>query len=114
MSITETARKFFEACETGGGWVECAQYCHDGATFSSQAEALAEIGPPTGKSVAADYVYAMDFDGDRIRGIAGAPACQAAAWCLMPTRTRGRRGDGSRRRGHATIVLRRRCGWARA
>ena len=23
--------------------------------------------PPTGKSVAADYVYVMDFDGDRIR-----------------------------------------------
>ena len=24
-------------------------------------------GEPTGKTVAADYVYAMDFDGDRIR-----------------------------------------------
>ena len=23
--------------------------------------------PPTGKKVAADYVYVMDFDGDRIR-----------------------------------------------
>jgi predicted ester cyclase len=23
--------------------------------------------PPTGKSVAADYVYVMEFDGDRIR-----------------------------------------------
>ncbi|NIP14982.1 MAG: nuclear transport factor 2 family protein, partial [Pseudomonadales bacterium] len=23
--------------------------------------------PPTGKSIAADYVYVMDFDGDRIR-----------------------------------------------
>jgi predicted ester cyclase len=23
--------------------------------------------PPTGKSVTADYVYVMDFDGDRIR-----------------------------------------------
>ena len=119
MSITESARKFFEACETGRGWAECAQYCHDGATFSCQADALAEIGalegytdwmrdlltpipdghyelksfsadegravvtafavfkgtqtgpgpvdPPTGKPVAADYVYAMEFDGDRIR-----------------------------------------------
>jgi predicted ester cyclase len=119
MSITETAREFFEACETGRGWAECAQYCHDGATFSCQADALAEIGtlegytdwlqglltpipdgryelksfsadegravvtafavfkgtqtgpgpvdPPTGKSVATDYVYAMEFDGDRIR-----------------------------------------------
>ena len=97
----------------------CAQYCHDGATFSCQADALAEIGklegyadwmrdlltpipdmhyelksfstdeaqsvvtafavvhgtqsgpgpvdPPTGKSIAGDYVYAMEFDGDRIR-----------------------------------------------
>ena len=44
MSITETAREFFEACETGRGWAECAQYCHDGATFSCQADALAEIG----------------------------------------------------------------------
>jgi hypothetical protein len=25
------------------------------------------VDPPTGKSVAADYVYAMEFDGDRIR-----------------------------------------------
>ena len=119
MSMTETARSFFEACETGKGWAECAQYCHDGATFSCQADALAEIttlegytnwmqglltpvpdghyelrsfsadeerdvvtafaifkgtqtgpgpvDPPTGKSVAADYVYAMEFDGARIR-----------------------------------------------
>ena len=119
MSISETARNFFEACETGKGWAECAQYCHDGATFSCQADALAEIStlegytdwmqglltpipdghyelksfsadeeravvtafavfrgtqtgpgpvdPPTDKSIAADYVYAMEFDGDRIR-----------------------------------------------
>ena len=119
MSITETAREFFDACDTGKGWAECAQYCHDGATFSCQADALAEIGmlkgyadwmrdllipipdmryelksfstdeaqsvvtafavvhgtqsgpgpvdPPTGKSIAGDYVYAMEFDGDRIR-----------------------------------------------
>jgi hypothetical protein len=119
MSITETARAFFEACETGGGWTACSQYCHDGATFSCQADALAEVttlegytdwmkgllgpipdghyelkafsidderkvvstfavfkgtqtgpgpvDPPTGKAVAADYVYAMEFDGDRIR-----------------------------------------------
>jgi hypothetical protein len=44
MSITETAREFFEGCDTGRGWAECAQYCHDGATFSCQADALAEIG----------------------------------------------------------------------
>ena len=119
MTITETAHDFFDACETGKGWDECAQYCHDGATFACQADALADVGllegytnwmrdlltpvpdghyelksfstdegrsivtafavfkgtqtgpgpidPPTGKSVAADYVYAMEFDGDRIR-----------------------------------------------
>ena len=119
MSISETAREFVEAVDTGGGWAECAQFCHDGASFSCQADALAEIGtmegyadwmrdlmtpvpdghyelksfstdvgrsivtafavfkgtqtgpgpvdPPTGKSVATDYVYAMEFDGDRIR-----------------------------------------------
>jgi predicted ester cyclase len=121
MSISETARGFVEACDTGRGWAECAQYCHDGATFSCQAETLAEIGtlegyadwmrdlltpipdgayelksfstdekravvaafavfngtqtgpgpvdPPTGKSVSTNYVYAMEFDGDRIKHI---------------------------------------------
>jgi len=119
MSITEIAREFFDACETGKGWVGCAQYCKPDASFSCQADALAEItslegytnwtrdllgpipdghyelkafstdeeratvtaasvfkgtqtgpgpvDPPTGKSVAADYVYVMEFEGDRIR-----------------------------------------------
>ena len=117
--MRETAMKFFEACETGGGWEACAPYCHEDATFSAQAGALADVGtleaytewmkgllgpvpngtyelrsfsvdeernnvaafavfrgthtgeggpvPPTGKSVEADYVYVMDFDGDKIR-----------------------------------------------
>jgi len=117
--ILEQARLFFEACETGKGWEVCQAYCHPGATFSAQADALAEIksvqaytewtknilipipdgryelkclaadeerncvaagavfhgtqtgpggpGAPTGKVVATDYVYAMEFDGDRIR-----------------------------------------------
>lgn len=121
MGITETAREFFEACETGGGGAKCAEYCHDDATFSCQADALADIttleayadwmqglltpvpdghyemksfstdeersvvtafavfkgtqtgpgpvDPPSGNSVAADYVYAMEFDGDRIRHV---------------------------------------------
>ena len=40
----QVARAFFDACETGEG------------------------GPvaPTGKSAKADYVYVMDFEGDRI------------------------------------------------
>lgn len=42
MSIEQTARDFFEACETGGGWDACKGYCHDGASFACQADALAE------------------------------------------------------------------------
>ncbi len=119
MSTKETAFKFFEACETGKGWGTCKEWCHEGATFSCQADALAEVTtlegyadwmagffgpvpdgryelksfsvdeergnvsafavfhgtntgeggpvPPTGKKVAADYVYVMDYDGDKIR-----------------------------------------------
>lgn len=119
MSITETAMAFFDACETGKGGAGCKDYCQEGATFSCQADALAEITtiegyadwmqglltltpdgnyelksfatdaergrvcavavfhgthtgeggpvPPTGKKVAADYVYDMEFDGDKIR-----------------------------------------------
>lgn len=42
-SITEIAHAFFEACETGKGWDACAQYCTPDATFSAQAEPLAEV-----------------------------------------------------------------------
>jgi predicted ester cyclase len=42
-SIKETAEKFFDACETGKGWQACKSYCHPDATFSCQAEALAEV-----------------------------------------------------------------------
>ncbi|MBT6096666.1 MAG: nuclear transport factor 2 family protein [Rhodospirillaceae bacterium] len=116
--ITSIAHDFFDACETGKGWDGCKDYCQDNATFSCQADALAEVttlagyadwmqgllgpipdghyemkafasdqargtvvaaavfhgtqtgeggpGAPTGKTVAADYVYAMQFDGDKI------------------------------------------------
>ncbi len=119
MSITETAKAFFDACEGGKGWEVCKAWCHDGASFSCQADILAEVttlegytawaaglltpipdlhpeinafatdqernsvsvfsvvhgtqtgdgGPvaPTGNTVAADYVYVMQFDGDKIR-----------------------------------------------
>ena len=115
----ETARNFYEDCETGKGWEVCQQYCHPGATFSAQTGALAGIdtleaytewtrglltpipdghyemrfmgedearknvavyavfhgtqtgpgGPvePTGKTLAADYVYVMQFEDGRIR-----------------------------------------------
>lgn len=119
MSITETASKFFHACEEGKGWDVCKQYCTDGATFAAQAEPLADVRtleqytewtkglytfmpdagydlksfatdeerksvcaysvfsgthtaeggpcPPTGKRTSTDYVYVMDFDGEKIR-----------------------------------------------
>lgn len=116
-SITETARQFFDACETGGGWDACAAFCTPDASFSAQAEPVADITmlagycdwmkglltaltdgrytvksfatdaaghsvcaygvftgthlaggpvPPTGKTAEADYVYVMQFTGDRI------------------------------------------------
>ena len=115
----ESAKQFFEACETGKGWEGCKSYCHSDATFSSQTTALSDITslegycewmknlltpipdghyelkffgideasnsvaaiavfhgtqtgpggpvPPTGKTIAADYVYHMVFDGDSIK-----------------------------------------------
>ena len=118
-SITGIAKNFFEACEAGKGWDACKQYCTTDATFSAQAEPLADIRslqqytdwmkgllmfipdgrydlksfatdegrksvcaygvfsgahtgpggpcPPTGKRAQTDYVYVMDFDGDKIR-----------------------------------------------
>ncbi|MGA8260446.1 MAG: ester cyclase [Arenicellales bacterium] len=42
MTIKQTASAFFEACETGKGWKACQRWCHERATFSCQADALAE------------------------------------------------------------------------
>lgn len=42
MTLEKTARGFFEACETGGGWEACKDFCHAGASFACQADALAE------------------------------------------------------------------------
>ena len=42
-SMNQTARGFFEACEAGKGWQECASYCTPDATFSAQAEPLADV-----------------------------------------------------------------------
>ena len=118
-SMKESAAQFFDACETGGGWESCQEFCHAGATFSAQAGALEGVEtvesytewmkglltpipdgsyklmafavdearssvsafavfsgshtgeggpvPPTGKKAEADYVYVMEFEGDRIR-----------------------------------------------
>lgn len=43
MTPEQTARTFFEACETGGGWETCKGYCHATASFACQAEALADV-----------------------------------------------------------------------
>src|SRR3954464_14872724 len=42
-TMTDTARAFFEACETGGGWEACSAYCTPDASFAAQAEPLADI-----------------------------------------------------------------------
>ena len=42
-SITEIAKQFFEACESGKGWEGCKAYCNTNATFSAQAEPLAGV-----------------------------------------------------------------------
>jgi hypothetical protein len=41
-NITTIAKQFFEACETGKGWQGCREYCTPNATFSAQAEPLAD------------------------------------------------------------------------
>ena len=41
--VMEVARAFFDACETGKGWEVCQQYCAPDATFSAQAEPLADV-----------------------------------------------------------------------
>ena len=44
MSQHKTAHDFFDACETGKGWDVCQAWCHPDATFSCQADALADTG----------------------------------------------------------------------
>lgn len=119
MAIANAAKTFFEAIESGKDWDICRQWCHEGASFSCQADMLGEVKtvesyaawlkglftpvpdmhpevkalavdaehnavvisavvhgtqtgeggpvPPTGKRVAADYVYTLFFEGDKIR-----------------------------------------------
>ena len=117
-TITDVARHFFDACETGKGWDGCSRFCTQNASFAAQSEPLADIKtlqdytewmkgllgfmpngryevksfatdeqrrnvcaygvfsathtgqggplPPTGKSTSTDYVYVMQFDGEKI------------------------------------------------
>ena len=118
-SMIETAKRFFDACETGKGWDGCKTFCAADASFDAQASALAEVKtlqaytdwmkgiftpfpgatydvkafaadeerknvtaygvfsashtgpggpvPASGKAMKTDYVYVMQFEGDRIR-----------------------------------------------
>lgn len=61
--IREVARDFFEACETGKGWANVSVYAVFRGTHTGEGGPV----PPTGERVESDYVYVMDFDGDRIR-----------------------------------------------
>ena len=42
-TITETARAFFDACETGKGWEGCSSYCQPDATFQCHAQPLPDV-----------------------------------------------------------------------
>jgi hypothetical protein len=66
-SITETARSFFDACETGQGWAACSAYCRPDATFDAQAEPLAEMRTLEQYTEWMKAMSAlMDFDGGKI------------------------------------------------
>ena len=43
MDMKNTANAFFDACETGKGWDVCKAWCHSDASFSGQADALADV-----------------------------------------------------------------------
>lgn len=117
VAIMNAAKAFFTACETGQGWEACRVYCKPDATFTAQAEPLANVTtlqqytdwmkglltvltdgsyevksfaldaernsvcaygvftgthlaggpcPPTGRTTRTDYVYVMQFEGERI------------------------------------------------
>ena len=42
-TITASAQAFFDACETGKGWDGCKAWCTPDATFTAQAEPLADV-----------------------------------------------------------------------
>jgi ketosteroid isomerase-like protein len=43
MSITNSAKAFFDAMESGKDWDLCRTWCHEDASFSCQADMLAEV-----------------------------------------------------------------------
>ena len=42
-AIEPVAKAFFDACETGKGWAGCQEYCAPDASFTCQADALADV-----------------------------------------------------------------------
>ncbi len=42
-AMLESAKLFFDACDTGKGWEGCKDYCLPGASFSAQTSALEGI-----------------------------------------------------------------------
>jgi predicted ester cyclase len=42
-TMSDTAMKFFEACESGKGWEACKEWCAPDAAFSCQAEPLVDV-----------------------------------------------------------------------
>ena len=116
--ILQTAKQFFDACESGQGWNLCRPYCTSDATFASQTTVLSNVRtleaycewmkiqfttipdghyelnffaadqdrksvaalavfhgtqtgeggpvPPTGRKIASDYAYHIQFSGDQI------------------------------------------------
>ena len=61
----ESAKQFFEACETGKGWEACKAFCHPEATFSSQTAVLSDLSTLEG-------LLRMDEE----------PVCSGARWAL--------------------------------
>ena len=55
-SNLDTARAFFEVCETGQGWDACRAYCHEQASFAAQSGAIADI---TSLSAYADWMRGL-------------------------------------------------------
>ena len=43
MGTMDQANLFFDACETGKGWEGCKAYCNSNASFTCQADALADV-----------------------------------------------------------------------
>jgi len=66
----ESAREFFDACETGKGWSLCKTYCHSDATFSAQAHALEEVATAMPDVEYDLRFFGIDESGDSVAAVA--------------------------------------------